>query len=476
MIPITAAEIADAVGGELTPALTPDTRAWAPVVVDSREVTAGGVFVAFAGENVDGHQYLSAAIDAGAVLVISEQETSLPAILVDDTQLALGMLARTVLDRLPDVTVIGVTGSVGKTTTKDLLSQLLSPHAPTIAPVGSFNNEIGLPLTVLRADEKTSFLILEMGASGIGHLDYLTNIAPPDISVILCVGRAHVGEFGGIEAIAQAKSELVTGTKNGGVTILNGDDAQVAAMAKLANKDGYQRQVMRFSMADEGSGFDVTAQDIEIDPQGRAHFTLVADSPARSLSKASVQLQLVGAHQIPNALAAASVSCAVGIDIDTTAKRLSAALPLSEGRMSVTDREDGVTVIDDSYNANPDSTTAALEALALIGEGKRTWAILGEMLELGDESVAAHQEIGAAVASRNIDRFIAVGAVGPSMADAAIEQGMKPEAVICVSDVDSAYEVLEQNLEKSDVLLVKASHGAGLWQLGKRLVIKQEAR
>src|SRR5699024_6764594 len=144
--------------------------------------------------------------------------------------------------------------------------------------------------------------------------------------------------------------------------------------------------------------------------------------------------------------------------------------------MSVTDREDGVTVIDDSYNANPDSTTAALEALALIGEGKRTCAILGEMLELGDESVAAQEEIGAAVASRNIDRFIAVGAVGPSMADAAIEQGMQAEAVICVSDVDSGSEVLEQSLEKSDVLSVKASHGAGLLQLGKRLVIKQEAR
>lgn len=476
MISISAAEIAEAVGGELTTSLSPDTRAWAPVVVDSREVTPGGVFVAFAGENVDGHQFLSTAIDAGAALVISEQETDLPAVVVDDTQLALGKLARAVLDRLPNVTVVGVTGSVGKTTTKDLLSQLLSPHAPTIAPVGSFNNEIGLPLTVLRADEKTSFLVLEMGASGIGHLDYLTHIAPPDISVVLCVGRAHVGEFGGIDAIAQAKSELVAGTKNGGVTILNGDDPKVAAMAQLASKDGDQRQVMHFSMASDGTGFDVSAEDIEIDNQGRARFTLVVDCPDQRVSKESVQLQLIGAHQVPNALAAASVSCAVGIDMGTTAKRLSAALPLSGGRMSVTEREDGVTVIDDSYNANPDSTTAALEALALIGEGKRTWAVLGEMLELGEESVAAHREIGTVVASRHIDRFIAVGDIGPAMADAAVEQGMAPETVICVSDVDNAYDLLEQNLEKSDVLLVKASHGAGLWQLGERLVIKQEAR
>ncbi|MGO1341824.1 MAG: UDP-N-acetylmuramoyl-tripeptide--D-alanyl-D-alanine ligase, partial [Cellulosimicrobium funkei] len=231
MIELTAAQVAAATGGRLS--ADPEVRVGGPVVVDSRRVAPGSLFVALPGENVDGHDYAAGAVEAGATLVLAARELDVPCVVVDDVQAALGELARHVLATLRergDLRVVGVTGSVGKTTTKDLLGQLLRPEGPTVVPRGSFNNEIGLPLTVLEADESTRFLVLEMGASGVGHLTYLTRIAPPDVSVVLVVGSAHLGEFGGIEAVARAKSEIVTGLAPGGVAVLNADDLRVAAM------------------------------------------------------------------------------------------------------------------------------------------------------------------------------------------------------------------------------------------------------
>jgi len=317
-------------------------------VVDSRLIETGGLFVALPGERADGHDFVAAALAGGAALVIAEREVDGPCIVVENGEKALGALAREVLRRLRstgEITVIGITGSVGKTTTKDLLAQLLEASGPTVAPVASFNNEIGLPLTVLRADERTRYLVLEMGASGPGHLDYLTDIAPPDVAVVLVVGRAHLGGFGGIEAVAAAKAEIVAGLAPGGLAVLNADDARVAAMSVRA-----PGEVLWFG---EGAAAQVRAEDAVVDETGRARFTLRGSG-----GTAPVTLQLVGEHHILNALAAAAAAIAAGLTVPDVATRLSAARAISPHRMAVTERPDGVTVIDDSYNANPDSMRA----------------------------------------------------------------------------------------------------------------------
>lgn len=460
MIVLTAAQVANAVSGRLTPTLDPGTPVAGPVVIDSREVVDGALFVALPGENVDGHDFIDSAIESGAAFALTQRETSAPAIIVPDTQKALGDLARAVLNELPDTKVIAVTGSVGKTTTKDLLAQLLGDLGATIAPRGSFNNEVGMPLTVLRAEPETRFLVLEMGASGIGHLDYLTSIATPDVSVVLAVGRAHLGEFGGIEVVARAKSELVTGTAETGTVILNAADERVIAMAPLAG----QRKVVSF-----GAGGQVEARNIEITALGAANFDLVVGA-----AHAPVKLKLVGAHQVSNALAAAAVALEVGANVDQVARSLSRADALSYGRMHVTGRSDGVTVINDAYNANPDSVAAALAALAHIGETGRTWAILGEMLELGEDSDSAHFEVGRRAAELGVDALIAVGPGAEPAARGANSSATPPSIVEVVPDTAAASMVLESQLTSGDVVLVKASNGSGLWRLGDELVENQE--
>lgn len=460
MIALSAAEIASAAGGNLTPALAPDIRARGPVTTDSREVVPGAIFVALRGEKVDGHDYISAALAAGAVFVITQQETTEPAIIVADAQHALGRLAHLVLQRLTQVTTVAVTGSVGKTTTKDLLAQLLAPLGDTVAPRGSFNNEVGMPLTVLSANESTRYLVLEMGASGIGHLDYLTDIARPDVSVVLAVGRAHLGGFGGIEAVAAAKSELVTGTATTGTVILNSDDHRVAAMAEVAG----ERPVITF-----GSSGNVQARDITVTEQGKAEFTLHYQGQS-----AAVELQLIGEHQIANALAAASVALHLGRSVSAVAHDLSAAQPLSYGRMRLTQRADGVRVINDAYNANPDSMAAAVRALARIGSEQRTWAVLGEMLELGPDHDSAHAEVGRFTAAAGIENLIVVGSGAQPIAAGALSAGMLDSRVSVVADVEQASMVLQQELRPGDAVLVKASNGSGLWRLGDMLLDNQE--
>jgi len=471
VIALTATEVAAATGGRLyPPTLSPALLVHGPVVVDSRQVETGALFVALPGEHSDGHDHAPAAVAAGAALVLAARELTgpdgpVPSVVVDDVEVALGDLARAVLLRLrtddePGATrlrVVGVTGSVGKTTTKDLLAQVLAPTGPTITPVASFNNEIGLPLTVLRADESTRFLVLEMGASGMGHLTYLTAIAPPDLAVVLAVGHAHVGEFGGIEAVGRAKAEIVAGLAPGGVAVLNADDPRVAAMAAAAPGD-----VVTFGST---VGADVRATGSTVDRAGRASFTLRAGDRA-----APVELRLVGEHHISNALAAAAVALRLGLDLDEVAKRLSAADALSPHRMHVVERADGVTVIDDSYNANPDSMRAALKALATVaGRDRRSVAVLGEMLELGEESRPAHEAIGLMVVRLNVGLTVVVGAGARAIADGAQLEGSWGDEVAFADDVTAAGDYLESELAPGDVVLVKSSYGSGLWRLGDRL-------
>jgi UDP-N-acetylmuramoyl-tripeptide--D-alanyl-D-alanine ligase len=429
------------------------------VVTDSRRCAPGDLFVAIVGDNHDGHDHAGDAVAAGAVGVLASRELDVPCVLVEDTVLALGRLARAVVDRLPALTVVGVTGSSGKTSTKDLLAQVLPVLGPTVAPVGSFNNEIGLPATALGASADTRFLVSEMGARGIGHIRYLCGITPPRIGVVLNVGSAHVGEFGGRDAIALAKGELVESVPDaadGGVAVLNADDALVSAMRS--------RTVGRVVTFGESERADVRATDVVLDAAARAAFTLRhGDDDAR------VSLSLHGRHHVSNALAAAAVLLSCGADLATTARALSHAGPVSRWRMEVSTRPDGVTVVNDAYNANPESVLAALDALAAMSTGRRSWAVLGEMRELGDLAEAEHERVGRAAAGLGIGHVVAVGPGAHGVAAGASAAG-GGTVVEVVPDVDATVSLLRERLAPGDVVLVKASRAAGLEAVAVALV------
>ena len=484
MSALTIGQVVAATDGRLVQ-VAPTTVVDGPVVTDSREVRPGSLFVALTGEHADGLDYAATAVASGAVAVLAEREPTgpegpLPAVVVDDATVALGRLARVALADLREAAaelresgvgesglrVVAVTGSVGKTTTKDLLAQVLGTVGPTVAPVRSFNNEIGLPLTVLQADTQTRYLVLEMGASAPGDLDYLTQIAPPDVAVVLAVGHAHLGGFGGtLDDVARAKSELVTGLAPGGVAVLNADDPRVAAMADLA-----PGEVVTFGFAD---GAQVRARGLHLE-HGRASFTLTVDLPGRATGSADVRLRLVGEHHVHNALATAAAALVVGLDLETVSAALSTADIRSPHRMHVVDRPDGVTVVDDSYNANPDSMRAALKALAVLARpDRRSVAVLGEMLELGEASLTAHDEIGRLAVRLDISETVVVGAGAHPIATGAAHEGSWGDEVVEVPDVDAAAAYLRGTLRSGDVVLVKSSYGAGLWRLGDLLVADQ---
>ncbi|MFI0407041.1 UDP-N-acetylmuramoyl-tripeptide--D-alanyl-D-alanine ligase [Actinomadura sp. 3N508] len=447
MIPLPLSTIAEITGG--TRHGPPDVMVSGPVVIDSRAVEQGALFAAFKGERADGHDFASGALAAGAAAVLAQRPVDGPCVVAADVQDALGRLARGVLERLPAATVIAVTGSAGKTSTKDLIGQVAGRAGPTVFPPGSFNNELGLPLTVLRADESTRHLVLEMGARGIGHISYLTGIARPDVGVVLNVGTAHVGEFGSRENIARAKGEIVEAVPPGGTAVLNADDPLVAAMASRT-----RGEVVTFGRS---PGADVRAEDETLDEQGRATFTLVTPE-----GSAPVALRLFGSHAVPNALAAAAAVRAAGMAAADIAAGLSEAGPVSRWRMEVTERADGVTVVNDAYNANPDSTRAALDVLAHMARGRRALAVLGEMAELGDSSAAEHAKIGEHAARHGVACLVVVGANAAAIADGARQVGSWTGECVQVDDVGAAVAALSGRLAPRDVVLVKASRVAGL--------------
>jgi UDP-N-acetylmuramoyl-tripeptide--D-alanyl-D-alanine ligase len=461
VIPLTLAEVAHAVGGSTYDIPDPQALVTGPVVIDSRKVEPGGLFVAFAGEHVDGHDYAARAVQAGAVAVLAARRVDgVPAIVVDDVQAALGALAKHVVERL-GATTVGLTGSVGKTSTKDLIAQLLQRLGPTVWPPGNLNNEIGLPLTALLVAEDTRHVVLEMGARGIGHIRYLAALTPPRIGVVLNVGTAHIGEFGGREQIAQAKGELVEAlpeAEAGGVAVLNADDPLVRAMAS--------RTKARVVLFGEAADADVQARDVRLNKRGQAVFTLVTPTGC-----SEVTLRLYGEHHVSNALAAAAVARELGMPVAEIATALSEAGTLSRWRMEVTERPDGVTVVNDAYNANPDSMRAALRALAAMGRGHRTWAVLGEMAELGGESLAEHDAVGRLAVRLNVSKLVAVG--GPAAAwlqMGAYNEGSWGEESVHVSDAEAAIDLLRSELRPGDVVLVKASRSAGLERVAAALL------
>jgi UDP-N-acetylmuramoyl-tripeptide--D-alanyl-D-alanine ligase len=458
MIALRLAEIAAATGGVIADG-TDNLLVDGPVVVDSRLVGPGALFVAVPGERVDGHDYAAAAVRAGAAAVMATRPVGVPAVVVPDTVEALGRLAGLVVSRLTaehDLVVVGITGSQGKTSTKDLIAAVLETHGETIAPPGSFNNEIGMPLTALRATSATRHLVLEMGARGIGHVRYLCEIAPPRIGVVLNVGVAHVGEFGSRENIAIAKGELVEALPAHGAAVLNADDPLVAGMAPRT-----AATVVTFGLTGRG---DVLAEDVTL-AAGRGQFVLV--TPA---GRAPVALQLHGLHQVGNALAAAAVGLQVGMSVEQVAAALGTATARSKWRMEVSTRADGLTVVNDAYNANPDSMRAALAATVAIAGDRRRWAVLGEMRELGESSAAEHEALGRLVADMDISRLIVVGEGARATLTGALRARTWAQEPAFAPDVDAALAILRAELSERDVVLVKASRAVGLERVAAGLL------
>ncbi|HWD02950.1 MAG TPA: UDP-N-acetylmuramoyl-tripeptide--D-alanyl-D-alanine ligase [Amycolatopsis sp.] len=482
MIELSLAEIADVVGGRLH-RTDGSAIVTGSVEFDTRKLGPGGLFLALPGERVDGHDFATQAVAAGAVAVLAAREVDAPAIVVPPLPAgqahersvalagdkdgsgaavlaALAKLARFVVGRLAadGLTVVALTGSSGKTSTKDVIAQLLEPMGPTVAPPGSFNSELGHPWTALRAGPDTKFLVLEMSARGPGHIAEAAAITPPRLGAVLNVGSAHVGEFGSREAIAKAKGELVEALPADGVAVLNFDDPLVCAMAG--------RTAARVVGVGESASAQVRAADIRVDDEARASFRLV--TPA---GEAQVTLPLHGEHHVGNALTAAAIALELGATPAEIAQRLAALERRSAHRMAVTTRADGVTVLNDAYNANPESVRAALKALASMRRtGRRAWAVLGLMGELGADSVTEHDSIGRLVVRLNIDKLVVVGDEAAPMHQGASQEGSWNEESVQVPDGEAAVALLHDQLRPGDVVLVKASNAAGLWRVAEELL------
>ena len=446
MITLTAGEIALLVGGELH--CDKDLLVSKAPIFDSRLSTPGSFFLALQGEKQDGHEYVAEAYRLGAVFSLTTRVIDGPCIVVKDVIAALLILAGFVRRKLSSLTVIGITGSQGKTSTKDLLAHMLSAVGPTVAPLGSFNNDLGLPITLLECDEKTRFCILEMGARHKGDIARLCEIATPNIGVVLTVGSAHLGEFGSALAIAETKSELIQSLDQSGIAILGTYDEFTPHMATL-----HEGRTIMFG---ERADLEVRAADIEI-REGRPHFDIVT-----SAGRDAVGMRFVGAHQISNALAAAAVGTALNLPLELIASSLSTAESSSKWRMELVELED-LLIINDSYNANPVSMAAAMRSLALFAQerGGQSWAFIGKMHELGESGPSLSAAIGTLAQEIGIDHLVVVNA--PEYGD-----GMGELAVHHVLSIEGAQEFFGY-VAQGDVVLVKASRSEGFEKLAQAL-------
>ncbi|WP_309080023.1 UDP-N-acetylmuramoyl-tripeptide--D-alanyl-D-alanine ligase [Zhihengliuella sp.] len=475
MIELSTAEIAEITGGRLSPTADPAARVTG-VTTDSREVLPGWLFVAKPGESSDGHHFIGRAREAGAVLALTERTTfdadgtADPAVIVDDAVEAMGRIAAHQVERLraDGARIVGITGSAGKTTTKDLLAAVLEATGETVSPIGSYNGEVGVPLTVFRATEQTRNLVIEMGATGIGHITYLTDMVHPEVGVVLCVGTAHAGEFGGVENIEKAKGELVEALPEHGTAVLNLDDPRVANMAVRT-----RARLLGFGVdAAPREGIDVvSARGLEVTPDGHPELDLVFPDG----SSFHLVSGLIGRHHVYNLLAATAAAYALGVDPATIADRLDGRAAASRWRMERTDRPDGVTIVNDAYNANPESMRAALQTLAGLGvpdaggAQRRTWAVLGPMLELGEDSVLEHDILGRLAVRMNIKKLVVVGAEAKPAYNSAVLEGSWGDEAHYVETVEEAEALLVRELRPGDIVLFKSSNSAGLRHLGDRI-------
>ena len=465
MIAMTLAEIAAATRGTLLldgTHVSPDAVVSGLSTTDSREVEPGSIFFAKPGEVTDGHLFAPQAVEAGAALVVVDHplELPVPQLLVDDTVVALGDLATEVIARvraLGLLKIVGITGSNGKTTTKNLLRAVLEQVGPTIAPRASFNNEVGAPVTMLQVTEETQFLVAEMGASGIGEIARLVRMARPDIGIVLKVGLAHAGEFGGIEKTLAAKTEMVSDLLESDVAVLNLDDPRVASM-----QDKTVARVLWFGLDERAA---VRATDVVSSSRGTSFTLHLPDGQSRP-----VHFRVLGEHHVMNALAAAAAAHTLDVGIDTIVDGLQRVQRAERWRMEVMGGADGVSIINDAYNASPDSMAAAIKTLAQIAEpGERTIAVLGEMSELGEFSGEEHDRIGLLAVRLGIDQLVVVGPAARRMHISAINEGSWDGESLYFDTQDAAYDHLKGALRSGDTVLVKSSNSAGLRFLGDRL-------
>ena len=470
MIAMTIEEIAQAVNGRLVPEEGASRLVEGLSYTDSREVEPGGIFFAKPGEFTDGHLFAPQAVERGAALVVVDHELGLdvPQVVVDDVVDALGALARSSIARAREagiLRIVGITGSNGKTTTKNLLAAILGRVGETVAPRASFNNEVGAPLTMLEVGENTRFLVAEMGASREGDIARLIRMAKPDVGVVLKVGLAHAGEFGGIEHTQRAKSEMVTDLDAGDTAVLNADDPRVATMAPLT-----RAQVLWFGVDGDAAPDRVRATDVRSSRTGTT-FTLHLPAGAEGEGPSrEVAFRVLGEHHVANALAAASAAHALGVGIDDIVAGLESVTRAERWRMEVMGGARGVTIINDAYNASPDSMAAALKTLVQLREPEgRAIAVLGEMSELGEASGAEHDRIGLLAVRLGVDQVVVVGAGARRMHISTINEGSWDGESVFVETQDEAYELLESLLRDGDTVLVKSSNSAGLRHLGDRL-------
>lgn len=465
MISSSLSHLADVLGGTLVVrgGDTPDTLVAGTVDTDSRLIEPGGVFVAKPGETTDGHLFVGTAVERGAALAIVERELDddVSQIVVPDAVTALSDLARDVVARVRahgELRIVGITGSNGKTTTKNLLARILADEGTTVSPRASFNNEVGAPLTMLRVEDDTRFLVSEFGASAPGAIAHLAGLVTPDIGVVLMVGMAHAGGFGGIESTFHAKSELVRATREGGLAVLNADDPRVAAMEPIARERG--QDVRWFGRGDRAQ---VRAVDVEVSASG-TRAELLVDGEAFTLT-----LRVLGEHHVMNALAAIATATALGVSAADAIARLETVEIAERWRMQPLG-SDRVRIINDAYNASPDSMAAALRTLAQItGPDERTVAVLGAMSELGEYADEEHDRVGLLAVRLRIQRIVVIGPEARRMYLEAIAQGSWDGEAVFFADADAAYDYLSTELRDGDRVLVKSSNSAGLRHLGDRL-------
>lgn len=465
MIALSLAEIAAITGGDLhvEGPDTTETVVDGAVDTDSRNMTTGGIFVAKPGAETDGHLFVEAAVENGAALALVEHpvDVDVSQIVVPDAVGALADLAREVVARVRragGMRIVGITGSNGKTTTKNLLARILQDEGETVAPINSFNNEVGAPLTMLRVTEDTRFLVSEFGAAGPGSIAHLAGLVEPDIAVVLMVGLAHAGGFGGIEQTAKAKTELVTASRRDGTAILNVDDPRVWAMRETAEERGMS--VVGFG---QGENARVRATGIQVEASG-TRATITADGGTLPMN-----LKVLGAHHVTNALAAIAAAGELGVTVADAIARIETVEVAERWRMQPMG-SDRVRIINDAYNASPDSMAAALRTLAQItGPEERTVAVLGAMSELGESAGEEHDRIGLLAVRLNIRRIVVVGPEARRLYLAAVGEGSWDSEAVHLPDQDAAFEYLRGELRDGDRVLVKSSNSVGLRHLGDRL-------
>ena len=458
MYDLTLGQIADIVGGEL---VGNAGSVISGISTDSRTVSGGDLFCAIVGSRIDGHECTEDAMASGAAAALVSKKVAGPHVLVpkspddlDPVIHALAKLAKHVRNLMLNIEVVGITGSSGKTSTKDMIGQVLSHAGKTHAPAGSLNNELGLPLTILSAPADLRYLVTEMGMRGMHQITHLCSIAQPSIGVVTNVGHAHIGEVGSVENIAKAKSELIRALPADGVAILNADDHRVSAMRGMT-----QATVFSYGFSAEA---DVRAEQVAINSNGTYSFELIYGG-----NRVATSIPMLGEYNVANALAAATVGLAVGMELEDIAAALTELKQMSKWRMEVIQLPKDVTIVNDAYNANPESMSAALETLASIPAEGKTWVVVGKMHELGESSKQLHEQVISHANQLEISNIVAVGESADCYG--LLDSSDSAAKSVWLPDFASATDYIVNGVNSGDVLLFKASRAEQFELLAKEI-------